>query len=53
MKHECLLVPINGELVPFHISLVKNCQKIDEGKTYTLRLNFHSISGGGSSLANI
>ncbi|EGR30454.1 metallopeptidase family m24, putative [Ichthyophthirius multifiliis] len=51
IKHECILLPINGELVPFHISLIKNYQKIDEGKTYTLRLNFHNISGG--NLSNI
>lgn len=46
------MLPINGELVPFHISLIKNYSKNDEGKTATLRLNFHN-PGSGSNLANI
>nr|pir 138K protein - Tetrahymena thermophila [Tetrahymena thermophila]AAS65456.1 p138 [Tetrahymena thermophila] len=50
--HNAILLPVNGELVPFHISLIKNYSKNDEGKTHTLRLNFHN-PGSGSNLANI
>lgn len=51
-KHNAVLLPINGELVPFHVSLIKNYSKNEEGKTTTLRLNFYNPSSG-SNLANI
>lgn len=47
MKNSAILLPINGELVPFHITLIKNYSKNDENKTHTLRLNFHQPSSGG------
>ncbi|KAF4755838.1 FACT complex subunit SPT16, variant 2 [Perkinsus olseni] len=43
-KHDTLLVPINGTLVPFHIRTIKNISKPnDEGGKYTsIRINFHA-----------
>ena len=46
MINECVLVPINGNPVPFHISTIKNVVQPDPDKATYLRLNFHS--GGGT-----
>ncbi|KAA8495563.1 FACT complex subunit SPT16 [Porphyridium purpureum] len=46
---ECVLVPINGVPVPFHISMIKNCSKSDEGSHSYLRINFNTppkLAGG-------
>jgi len=48
MKHNSVLVPMFGNHVPFHISVLKNVSKHEEGKIVTLRLNFHVASGSGS-----
>eukprot|EP00300_Choanocystis_sp_HF-7_P024241 c25654_g1_i1.p1 GENE.c25654_g1_i1~~c25654_g1_i1.p1 ORF type:complete len:1034 (+),score=291.92 c25654_g1_i1:43-3102(+) len=49
MDKECVLVPVNGTHVPFHISTIKNVTKPEElaqgGSQYTLRLNFVSPPG--------
>lgn len=39
-------------LIPFHINTVKSVSKQDEGKTDSLRINFHII-GASQSSANI
>eukprot|EP00658_Telonema_sp_P-2_P038688 TRINITY_DN27707_c0_g1_i1.p1 TRINITY_DN27707_c0_g1~~TRINITY_DN27707_c0_g1_i1.p1 ORF type:complete len:906 (+),score=344.45 TRINITY_DN27707_c0_g1_i1:113-2719(+) len=43
-KHECVLVPIGGVMVPFHISLIKNATKSggEEGQLAYLRLIFNT-----------
>lgn len=42
MKNDCVILPICGDMVPFHISVIKNVNKQDEGKISTLRFNFFS-----------
>lgn len=42
MKAECVLVPINGVPVPFHISTIKNVSKSEEDKATFLRINFYA-----------
>lgn len=44
-KRESVLLPVNGQHVPIHISVLKNVSKIDENKTISLRLNFHIPEG--------
>lgn len=42
MKNDCVVLPIYGQMVPFHISVIKNVSKQEEDKKITaLRLNFH------------
>lgn len=41
-KKSSVLVPINGSLVPFHISCLKNVTKHSENKISTLRFNFYT-----------
>ena len=42
MKNDCVLVPIYGKMVPFHINVIKNVSKQEEDKKIAaLRLNFH------------
>ena len=41
MKNNCIVLPIMGQHVPFHITVIKNISKHDEGKFTSLRLNFH------------
>ncbi|KYQ92358.1 FACT complex subunit SPT16 [Tieghemostelium lacteum] len=40
-KKECVLLPIHGYIVPFHISTIKNASKYDE----FIRINFNHPSG--------
>ena len=40
VSNESLLLPISGRLVPFHISMVKNVNKYDQGEHTYLRINF-------------
>eukprot|EP00331_Platyophrya_macrostoma_P013437 CAMPEP_0176433956 /NCGR_PEP_ID=MMETSP0127-20121128/16370_1 /TAXON_ID=938130 /ORGANISM="Platyophrya macrostoma, Strain WH" /LENGTH=741 /DNA_ID=CAMNT_0017816561 /DNA_START=55 /DNA_END=2280 /DNA_ORIENTATION=- len=42
MKNDCVVLPICGTMVPFHISVIKNVNKQDEGKISLLRLNFYA-----------
>ena len=44
-----ILLPINGQHVPFHICILKSVVKNDEGKFASLRFNFHLPN----SLANL
>jgi Xaa-Pro aminopeptidase len=40
IKRNSVLLPINGQLVPFHISVLKNVTKHSESKMASLRFNF-------------
>jgi nucleosome binding factor SPN SPT16 subunit len=42
VPNESILLPINGQLVPFHIDLVKNISKNEQGDFTILRINFIS-----------
>ena len=39
-RHESVLLPIHGQIVPFHVSCIKNVSKNEEGKFFFLRINF-------------
>lgn len=39
-RHESVLLPIQGQIVPFHVSTIKNVSKNEEGKHFYLRINF-------------
>ena len=39
-KRNTILLPINGKHVPFHLYLVKNVAKNEEGSLCSLRFNF-------------
>lgn len=39
-RKEAVILPIFGFPVPFHISVIKNCTKIDEDAAASLRINF-------------
>lgn len=41
MDKEAVLLPINGVPTPFHIAMIKNVGKIEEGNNTYLRINFH------------
>ena len=40
-KNHAILLPINGQHVPYHICILKSVVKNDEGKYASLRFNFH------------
>lgn len=40
VSRESILVPINGQLIPFHIDTVKNVSKHEQGEHTILRINF-------------
>ena len=42
MEKECLLLPINGQPVPFHISTIKNITAPEGEKTVYMRINFYT-----------
>ena len=48
-KSEAVLLPISGRLVPFHISMIKNVSKSEEGAWTFLRINFVTPGGGVGS----
>lgn len=57
-RHESVLVPIQGQIVPFHVSTIKNVSKNEEGNYFFLRINFqHPGSGimkeGGYTLPDL
>eukprot|EP01016_Furgasonia_blochmanni_P014892 TRINITY_DN1794_c0_g1_i3.p1 TRINITY_DN1794_c0_g1~~TRINITY_DN1794_c0_g1_i3.p1 ORF type:complete len:584 (-),score=203.87 TRINITY_DN1794_c0_g1_i3:211-1962(-) len=52
MRNYAVILPFHGMHVPYHISVIKNVSKIEEGKTTSLRINFH-IPGGASNLSNL
>lgn len=41
-KHSCILVPVNGTHLPFHVSTIKNlsCNFEDNSRLFVLRINF-------------
>ncbi len=39
---ECLIVPVNGQPVPFHISTIKNINMPDPDRATYLRINFYA-----------
>lgn len=39
-RHESVLLPVHGQIVPFHVSTIKNVSKNEEGKYFYLRINF-------------
>lgn len=43
-KNYTILLPINNKHVPFHVYLLKNLTRTDEGKMSSLRFNFVTIS---------
>jgi len=46
MINECIIVPINGNPVPFHVTMIKNVVQPEPDKATYLRINFHT--GGGT-----
>lgn len=51
-RHNCVLLPIGQKHVPFHVSVIKNVSKHDEGNLSSLRFNFH-VPGTASNLSGI
>lgn len=39
-KNECVLVPVYGQMVPFHISMIRNVFKNESSGFTYLRINF-------------
>lgn len=52
MSKETILFPINSNLVPFHISTIKNVSKTEEERSVLLRINFHIPSATGKTASN-
>lgn len=52
MKNLAVILPINGQPLAFHISVIKNVSKHDEGNTSSIRFNFH-VPGSGQNLGNL
>jgi nucleosome binding factor SPN SPT16 subunit len=46
-KRETVLFPVNGQIVPYHISTVKRVLKVDEGGFSYLRVTFVTPEVGG------
>mmetsp|Transcript_4057 Transcript_4057/g.6766 ORF Transcript_4057/g.6766 Transcript_4057/m.6766 type:complete len:1035 (+) Transcript_4057:3-3107(+) len=46
-KAEAVLFPMNGRLVPFHVSTIKSVSKTEEGSWTFLRINFNAPGAGG------
>jgi nucleosome binding factor SPN SPT16 subunit len=42
MQREAVLVPINGQIVPFHVSTIKNVSMPEPDRASYLRINFYS-----------
>jgi nucleosome binding factor SPN SPT16 subunit len=42
MQREAVLVPINGQIVPFHVSTIKNVSMPEPDRATYLRINFYS-----------
>eukprot|EP00475_Leptophrys_vorax_P036961 TRINITY_DN6319_c0_g1_i1.p2 TRINITY_DN6319_c0_g1~~TRINITY_DN6319_c0_g1_i1.p2 ORF type:complete len:680 (-),score=232.40 TRINITY_DN6319_c0_g1_i1:5681-7720(-) len=40
VPNESILVPINGQLIPFHVDLIKNVSKTEQADFTVLRINF-------------
>jgi nucleosome binding factor SPN SPT16 subunit len=48
LDKEALILPINGQPVPFHISTIKNITRPEEGQATEMRVNFY-IPGSASN----
>ena len=42
MQNEAVLVPMNGQVIPFHISTIKNVSMPEPDRATYLRINFYS-----------
>lgn len=40
-KGGCVFLPVNGKMIPFHIAVIKNLNKQQEGQVHSLRFNFN------------
>jgi len=49
VKNDTVLMPMFGTIVPFHISMIKNLSKTDEGDLSFMRLNFFTPASITSS----
>ncbi|KAI9230576.1 MAG: putative SPT16-general chromatin factor [Piptocephalis tieghemiana] len=52
-RNTSIILPINGQPVPFHLSTLKNVVKSEEGEYVTLRFNFITpglVGGGGEQV---
>lgn len=54
-KHSCILVPVNGIHIPFHVSTIKNlsCNFEDSSRLFMLRVNFLVPGAQGTSKGDI
>jgi len=52
LKAGAVALPVAGEMLVFHISVLKNVSKHDEGNTSSIRFNFH-VPGTGINQANM
>ena len=41
LRAGAVILPVAGEMLAFHISVIKNVSKHDEGNTSSIRFNFH------------
>ena len=51
VQNECILFPIFGKLIPFHIRTIKNANKREDGKWSELRITFHVPEGVSKNVA--
>ena len=51
-KHESVLIPIYGLLVPFHVSMIKNVTTQQDGGHVIVRIIFN-VPGAGFSAADL
>lgn len=52
-RAETVLLPIYGVAVPFHISVIKNVAKSEEGEFLYLRINFNLPAKSGAGVSNV
>jgi nucleosome binding factor SPN SPT16 subunit len=48
--NDCVILPVNGQLVPFHVSVIKNINKQQDGRISSLRFNFNIPGSGITSM---
>lgn len=48
MRRDTILLPVYGKIVPYHISVIKNVSRQNEGRITSLRFNFN-IPGNSTS----
>jgi nucleosome binding factor SPN SPT16 subunit len=41
MKHNAVVIPVNGEPAAFNVAVIKNVSKHEEGRFVSIRFNFH------------